>query len=193
MTDLDALLRPFEVGMVHRGFGEALDSVWPDIQAALARFTNTGQSLWFTGHSLGAALATLAVARCLFQAPHTPVNGLYTYGSPRAGDFTFGRTFDQEFCDKTFRFVNNCDLVTRVPPRCLEFSHVGQLLYFDGDGFLQDDDHFWNVFLREVEVDFDSLKDVPLIIEDHGVEHYIQNLAKYIADVAAGQRPPLDC
>jgi len=191
LTDLEALLYPFNPGMVHRGFHDALDSVWGEVKDAISRFPNAGQSLWFTGHSLGAALATIAVARCLFEQPHLPVNGLYTFGSPRTGDFTYGRELDNEFGDKTFRFVNNRDLVTRVPPRELLFSHVGRTMFFDENGVLRNDDHWWNKFLREVDVDFESLENLPQVVEDHSLDRYLANLTKYIQDVAANRRVPL--
>src|SRR5262249_10931814 len=44
-------------GLVHIGFFEALDRVWKDVAKAL---TGLGKPVLFTGHSLGAALATLA-------------------------------------------------------------------------------------------------------------------------------------
>jgi triacylglycerol lipase len=195
LTDMEALLHPFPVGMVHWGFYDALNSVWADVQKAISdvldQFPNQGPSLWFTGHSLGAALATIAVARCLFEQPHTPVNGLYTFGSPRTGNFIYGREFDSEFGDKTFRFVNDRDVVTRVPPRVLFYSHVGRTLFFDQQHVLQNDDHWWNRFLREVEIDWESLEDLPQVIEEHAIDLYIANMSKYIEDVASGKRESL--
>src|SRR5262249_17801311 len=131
MTDADVVLNPFPAGLVHRGFYNALEDVWDEMNAAIRKFQDQAQSLWFTGHSLGAALACMAVARLIFER-HTPIHGLYTFGQPRTGDFTFSRLFDHEFGDRTFRFVNHRDIVTRVPLRLMGYSHVGQLMFFDG-------------------------------------------------------------
>lgn len=85
---------------------------------------------------MGAALATLAAAYLRDAGRHPddpkdkPVNGLYTFGCPRAGNRDFERAFNQDSGARAFRFVNNNDIVTRVPPRELDYSHVGKFLYF---------------------------------------------------------------
>ena len=51
-------------GRVHAGFYEALSHVWRLVdQQVIACDPQCRKPLWVTGHSLGAALATLAVAR----------------------------------------------------------------------------------------------------------------------------------
>jgi pimeloyl-ACP methyl ester carboxylesterase len=123
-TDIisDALFLPEDWapgGKVHKGFAKALEFVWPAIAKQLKSLA--GQVL-FTGHSLGAALATLAASR-------HPDAGLYTFGSPRVGDGDFGDSLAQV---DAHRFVNCCDLVCRVPPR--PYRHVGALHYIDCEG-----------------------------------------------------------
>lgn len=58
------------------------------------------RSVWFTGHSLGAALATLAAD--LFE----PARGVCTLGSPRVGDVAFATLFDARFRQRSARYVN---------------------------------------------------------------------------------------
>src|SRR5262245_60096664 len=45
---------------LHRGFANALDSAWSRIEGAITAGPNTEQALFFTGHSLGGALALIA-------------------------------------------------------------------------------------------------------------------------------------
>ena len=178
LTDLDAILRPFEGGgQVHKGFYDALDSVYDELLATLKKYQTKAQPLWVTGHSLGAALACLAVARLLMQE-RRPVYGLHTFGQPRTGDVAFGNRFDTEFGNKTWRFVNNRDVVTRVPPRELFYAHVGQLMFFDKQGVLHHDEHFWNKFLMEVEVGIEGFLNPPALIKDHSMDLYVANMAK---------------
>ena len=91
MTDIDLNLVSGPEGEVHDGFNRALSYVWPEMKRTIGEFQDSAQSLWFTGHSLGAALATLAVAD-LRLVEDKPVAGLYTFGSPRLGDRTFARS-----------------------------------------------------------------------------------------------------
>jgi triacylglycerol lipase len=79
------------------------------------------------------------------------VKGLYTFGSPRVGDSKFTTWFDNQFKTSTFRFVNNCDIVTQVALKktfgsSFEYDHVGLIYYFDGTGRLFDQILPWKYF-----------------------------------------------
>lgn len=100
----------------HAGFTQALDSIWEDLERALKRLP---LPVFFTGHSLGAALATLAAAR------HTPT-ALYTFGSPRVGDDEFVASLNTQL-ESIHRVVHGEDIVTKVPPEALGFRHAGKL------------------------------------------------------------------
>ena len=172
-ADFDLVEGPF--GQVHDGFNRALRHVWRDLARSIKEFQDNGQSLWFTGHSLGAALATLAVAT--LREEDKPVHGLYTFGQPRTGDRHFERTFNADFKPRCFRFVNNNDVVTRVPLRAMKYSHVGTFLYFDADGNLTDDLHWWYRFLDRVEGRIEDLGKLGTDgIKDHSMNRYIANL-----------------
>ena len=108
-------------GRVHAGFAGALAKVWPRLVPQLA--DRIGRLL-YTGHSLGAALATLAAS---LIAP----DALHTFGSPRVGDAAFARTLSGVECR---RHTGCSDLVCRVPPPWLGFVHVGDDAYFDRNG-----------------------------------------------------------
>jgi triacylglycerol lipase len=130
MADADILLVDSGYGgKVHQGFKDALDEVWEEtgLLGHLRSRDNGTRTFWFTGHSLGAALATLAAQR------YGQVRGLYTYGSPRVGD----RDFKNAFPVNTYRLVNNNDIVTRVPPPGL-YHHVGDLKQIDSRGSIHD-------------------------------------------------------
>src|SRR5712692_3319043 len=70
-------------GMVHEGFREAINIAWPGIEEYLQQIQVDGvkRTLWITGHSLGAALATLAAERAVRDSG-LEVRGIYTWGSP---------------------------------------------------------------------------------------------------------------
>lgn len=160
---VDANLRkiPGPVGKVHAGFLTALNQVmgavsrtiWEykkDYAAKLAPDSGKSlPSLWFTGHSLGAALATLAVAKMRLEneTHEEPIHGLYTFGSPRVGDREFSERFNANFKNQTFRIVNNNDVVTRIPMRVHGYRHIGQFWYITSGGELDDDIDWWNLKL----------------------------------------------
>ena len=100
---------------VHDGFLEAIDPVWDDISKTLEEVKCP---IFYTGHSLGAALATLAAARS--RVPQA----LYTFGSPLVGNQAFVDTLNNV---AIYRVVDDEDLVTVVPPEILGFRHVGEL------------------------------------------------------------------
>jgi hypothetical protein len=124
--------------VVHQGFALALDQVWDEVKLMLDDFRRRfpDAPVYFTGHSLGAALATLAVAR--FEGNTC---ALYTFGSPRVGDDRFIGAVLQK-AKMVFRFVNSQDIVTQIPPQVpLQhyFRHVGAEKYIDRKGVVRDD------------------------------------------------------
>jgi hypothetical protein len=119
LDDADApLVNWSDRGKVFTGFKNALGEVeaelLPTVRALDCR-------LLFTGHSLGAALATLLAG---LQAP----SALYTIGSPRVGDHEFVASLGGV---KNYRYVDCCDAVTQLPPALLGYAHVGDALYID--------------------------------------------------------------
>jgi triacylglycerol lipase len=108
-------------GRVHGGFAEALADIWDDLAPRLAEAP--GRRL-YTGHSLGAALATLAAAR-------RPPDVLYTYGSPRVGNEEFLRTLSPF---ESHRYTNCCDMICRLPLELFGYRHLGPVSYLDRKG-----------------------------------------------------------
>ena len=97
---------------VHDGFEKALDSVWGKIKLSLNQLDCP---VYFTGHSLGAAVATLAAAR---KSPAA----LYTFGSPRVGNTSFASSL---YGVNIYRVIDDKDIVTTLPPATMKFKHVG--------------------------------------------------------------------
>jgi hypothetical protein len=106
-------------GRVHEGFAQALAQVQTSLAAALRSIGNCRRL--YTGHSLGAALATLL-------ASVEPPDALYTFGSPRVGDTTFVASLK---ATANYRYVDCCDLVTHLPPEIMGYAHFGDPYYID--------------------------------------------------------------
>ena len=171
-------------GEVHRGFLAALDAVWDNVDAGqsvlrtVQEFSSGGQPIWVTGHSLGAGLATLATARLTLDND-IGVAGLYTFGSPRVGDEEFAEAFDNVMKERTFRFVNNNDVVTRVPlpGKLLPYRHIGQLQYFKESGELKDEIGWFEKTLDRLAGRMDDLFEAGTDgMKDHSMTEYVRLL-----------------
>jgi len=147
MANFNFAPEPWEQGgNVHRGFKGALDEVWNELEKHISYLQKKNRKIWITGHSLGAALATLAADR------YGNVQGLYTYGSPRVGD----RDFKEDFNVNAYRFVNNSDIVAKVPPARM-YLHVGELKYIDCDGIIHDNTNRWEKWTDEIQGQFKNI------------------------------------
>lgn len=159
-------------GHVHVGFSDAVARVWPAIKA---RLDGLGSSeILFTGHSLGAALATVAAS--LF----TPKR-LITFGSPRVGDAAFCTCLASRTTHD--RYVNCCDLVAQVPP--IPYQPAGRLRYINRDGEIHDNptDSFMindqmvahATYVRDYAWRFGN--EVTRSLADHGAINYVSAIA----------------
>lgn len=127
IDDKRVLLVPWTHGRVHRGFKGALDRVWDSLTSILEPVA-AARTVWFSGHSLGGALATLAGDR------YDRTAGVCTLGSPRVGDRTFAAHFNERFGSKARRYINDTDVVTHVPPPLFGYKHVGDTRQIAPDG-----------------------------------------------------------
>jgi hypothetical protein len=114
-------------GLVHSGFQSALLSggVWNEVQSHVRNIAGT-QLIWFTGHSLGAALAT--IARRNYRDPNGRQCALYTYGSPRVGDEVI---FCSNYPAHVYRVVNDQDVIPHIPTPPV-YGHAGTPFGTDG-------------------------------------------------------------
>jgi hypothetical protein len=123
-TDKHAAQTPWLVdGHVHLASMQTLNGMWERITHSMG---NRLDDCVFTGHSMGAALATLAASRV-----QSSMARLVTIGSPAVGDAAFAATVDGMQVD---RYVNCCDIICTLPPPRLGYVHVGRLHYIDAEG-----------------------------------------------------------
>jgi pimeloyl-ACP methyl ester carboxylesterase len=158
-------------GYVHRGFLMAAGSVWDSIRHWLLN-NYKGQPIFITGHSLGAAVATVLAMRMQQDSHEFRVTALYTFGCPRVGDVKFCRLFDEMI--RHYRYVNNNDVVTRLPPPWTLARHTGFEYYFNRRGervVLGWFGKFWDRLAGRFS---GSLIDG---IKDHSISEYVTHLA----------------
>ena len=154
-------------GKVHSGFQKEVNDLWMDILAEIEhnQQLKVQKDIYMTGHSLGAAMATIAATR------HAPIE-LFTFGSPRVG----GPKFIRHITCPHLRFMNNNDIVCRIPPAWLGFKHHGEMIYFNRDGVKADKPSWKDLFLGI----FNSWKRFKFFdgIVDHGMPNYVKAITK---------------
>jgi len=175
-ADLDLATAMAETaGWVHRGFKREVDELWPRLEQALV---NNSRTLWFCGHSLGAAMAAICAGRCKLSYISSNPRALFTFGSPRVGSRRYVNYVQLE----TYRWVNNNDIVTRVPPAWLGFRHKGDEVYLNSYGKIRRLSHWqrvkdrWRGFvkgLRDRRIDPFS---------DHSISEYVLHIRNVVAE-----------
>jgi predicted lipase len=174
-------------GVLHRGFINAFNSIAASVGAEFDALKTRGATLHVTGHSLGAALATLASLHCEARASSAGiVASVHTFGSPRVGDPVFAAAFARALRGRAFRFVNHEDIVTRVPPprlplrgRELHYSHVGEMTYIDADGRILGGVTFMFRLLNfATSAIGDAKSAVVTTLKDHAMQRYCDSLRR---------------
>lgn len=173
-ADANALTALAEtVGKVHRGFKAEVDEIWPHIEKALE--SNT-KPLWFCGHSLGGAMATICASRAMISYIKTEPEGVYTYGSPRVGC----KKYVSHVKLPHYRWANNNDIVTRVPPVFLGYRHSGTEMYMDRLGRLKDIKG-WRRVSDRIQGFFSGLRKFKIDqLSDHSAPNYIDGIFKIV-------------
>jgi len=161
------------VGRVHRGFKAEVDELWPMIKEDLDRVGKTRKA-WFTGHSLGAAMTTIMASRCEDDPDMPNIEEVYTFGSPRVG----WRKFVNSLNCKHQRWVNNNDIVTRVPLAIMGYKHDGCEHYMNAYGMVRKLT-YWQRVKDRLRGMWMGIKNGSIDnFSDHSMVNYIANLEK---------------
>ena len=142
-----------------------LDKLWQNV---IEYHVNKDKVL----HHSSFQYATIATSR--FEE-FAKVESLFTFGSPRAGT----RSFVKNIKTPHFRFVNNNDIVTSVPPAFMFYRHHGDLTYINHYGNIRKltlwqriKDKWrgrWRAFQKRQP--FDGAY-------DHGMGYYVKHIEK---------------
>ena len=179
-ADANAWTVVSEVGRVHSGFHSEVNELWPLLEQQIKE---NQRPMWFSGHSLGGAMAAVCAVRCKISPIPSNPQAIFSYGAPRVGD----RSYTSYLKVKHYRWVNNNDIVPRVPPRWLGYRHMGQEIYINRRGRISSlrswfrvRDRFWGLLasLRLWKLDYFS---------DHSMVDYIAHIRSHYEDEMAGK------
>ncbi|MDQ0192824.1 hypothetical protein J2T20_001173 [Paenibacillus wynnii] len=113
--------------LTHRGFTDIYSTARNGILSALTKLS-TDKTLYITGHSLGAALATLCAVDIAANTAYSSPN-LFTFGSPRVGDPAFAKAFTK-YVRNSYRIANPFDVVTHAPPSIYKLPKREKKYYY---------------------------------------------------------------
>ena len=166
-------------GEFHKGFWDATEEIWHHLyEKYQERYRENKRPLFITGHSLGGAMATIAAARLVHI--DKPFISVYTFGQPRVMKQDTARTFNSECKTRFFRFQNNNDIVPRVPPRLMGYSHVGSILYISEEKEIHQDPGYWFKVLDKIDGYTEAWREDGIDMkEDHDVDDYLQAIKKW--------------
>jgi hypothetical protein len=185
------------VGRVHGGFYRSVEALWPSIDAPLRDAYVGGsdgaplEALYLAGHSLGGALAAVAVALVCHRderaRERSVLRGVYTYGQPMIGSVDLAHRCADLVGQFVFRHVFGRDVVPRLPARTAgRFAHFGRELRATAWGWqatARESSQVWSAIvafgigvLAWIKAQFVVVRELPLSysLDDHSPRHYLR-------------------
>jgi predicted lipase len=190
LTDIDAVRVSVpwgESGMdgveVHRGFLDALESIWGELEEALASMALRGRTVFFAGHSLGGALAMLAAARWVEGGcPEDDVVAHYSFGQPRVGNAAWAAWYNKRLRARSFRVIHSDDLIPRIPWLLQAYRHAGLEVFYPTfaptHGAFVFDCPWWRKFPCDMAGFWQEMRRGRVaLLADHHVDSYVKLLS----------------
>jgi hypothetical protein len=176
LTDLDARMVKTDFGRVHAGFWNA----WCSVRKQVSAMVDHKKRVWFTGHSLGGALAMIAAANFALP-PDANIAGVYTFGQPRAANASWRDAYhhdlDGGLRGRTFRVIHNLDIVPHVPWLLGRYQHCGHEAFYGagcaGAQPCQVDRPFSQYALADLATALSVWRRGPLQIEQWLADHHV--------------------
>lgn len=141
---------------IHEGFAARYQQIREQLLHAVQPY-GSKMTIVVTGHSLGAALATLAGIDLVTSGYKNVI--VYNFASPRVGDHSFAQLVDQSV--KVYRIVNLSDLIPTLPlavqpnftapPAPIMYAHCGEALYFSENWFSLLNNHNMPIYMKGLE------------------------------------------
>lgn len=136
ITNLDFIRRSYRLGgcsgcSVHEGFSTAAQEAIPSIAAAVSSLQNQypNYQIVVTGHSLGAALATLTALDLAVTYGFGSGVRLYNYGSPRVFNHAGANFASSGVINIAARRTHCKDIVPHLPYEIFGYRHIDDEIY----------------------------------------------------------------
>ena len=135
LSDLDAVLTEYpncQGCEVHKGFYAAEQAVISQVKDEVVRLLSKypNYQVLVTGHSLGAALATLTASDLRLEGIDNV--RMFNYGSPRVGNTAFANFYSSLLGNRSNRVTHHKDIVPHSPMH-ERFTHISHEYYQPDD------------------------------------------------------------
>ncbi|EAR99817.1 lipase family protein (macronuclear) [Tetrahymena thermophila SB210] len=140
MYNLDSIKAPFTECTVsnckvHQGFLDHFNNIKDQLTQHFKELKQKypQAKIFLTGHSLGAAIATISLAHIYSLNEQQQIDIFYNFGSPRVGNVEFVNWFTQQNMAKLYgRITTAQDPVIHTPPSNFPFyfQHINQEIYY---------------------------------------------------------------
>jgi len=177
-TDLNFTPFKKEKRRMHEGFYKAYQDIEKDLVQAVKKIN---LPLYVTGHSLGGALALMAV---MYLPDMDWTAACYSFGGPKVGDDDFT---DDLFKVPVYRTVNASDIVPSLPPFWLilfgiHYQHAGDMRYLTRKGKLVIGVRGYLIYVWELAFSFFLPFFWSRMVGDHEMDKYRHKLLKVASD-----------
>lgn len=117
---------------IEKGFFKAYNFVKPQMIENLGILKNKYKTkdLFITGHSLGAAMATLMSYDIMTALTEYNIKYFVNFGSPRVGNKEFVESFNS-YNISSYRVTHNYDMVPHLPEEFLGYSHISNEIWYN--------------------------------------------------------------
>jgi triacylglycerol lipase len=160
-------------GWVHLGFARATDKLWNVVQHNISENFAQGRSLYFTGHSLGGAMAMISALKAAHEQKLN-VAGLATFGQPPLAGKSTIQSLSAVGLQYYPRVVSSVDVVATGP--FMPFFHSGIIHYFDANGHLHNKMSWLRYFKDAAKLGWRMQIDGQ--IKKHFMSNYISLIAR---------------
>lgn len=159
--------RDWRNAMTHKGFSDAYKSVSePILEKVSAMMNESPRPIYFTGHSLGGALASLCSVDIAISLGTTDLF-VCTIGSPKVGNYYFQRLYN-EIVPAHWRIAMRSDIITTLPR--MGYHHVGKRVALTSSG---------EIFLDPNAIETMLWSSAGLSISDHRKPAYKEALTLF--------------
>lgn len=124
----------FQIGLEgnHKGFDDRANEVLSSLKTYLNNYSGKDIKLWLTGFSRGGAIANVLASKVLNSSSGINVSQdnffVYTFEAPRG--LTIQNAIEYE---NVFNLINDCDLITEVPPEEYGLYRCGKDVVYNTD------------------------------------------------------------